>query len=157
MIVVDLGAAPGSWSKYAKKMVGTKGIVYSYDIKKINPINGINFFKENILNMNFIKKITNYIGFNNVQVVISDLSPKISGIASIDIPKSIELAKKVIKICNSILKKKGTCIIKIFQGNGFKKFIKYINPMFKKIKIIKPYSSRTTSKEVYIIAINYNF
>ncbi|WMC18964.1 MAG: RlmE family RNA methyltransferase [Enterobacteriaceae bacterium PSpicST2] len=155
MIVVDLGAAPGSWSKYAKNKIGKNGVVIAYDIKKINPIKGIKYFKENILKNDFIDKITNYIGYNKVDIIMSDLSPNISGISSIDIPKSINLFKSVIKICKNILKFKGICIIKIFQGNNFKYYIKYISLIFKKIKIFKPVSSRIKSKEIYIIAFHF--
>ncbi|WMC20285.1 MAG: RlmE family RNA methyltransferase [Enterobacteriaceae bacterium PSpyr] len=157
MIVVDLGAAPGGWSKYASTKIGKKGYVIAYDIKKINPIKNVICIVENILNINFINKITNYLGYNNVHIVMSDLSPNISGIASIDIPKSINLVKLVIKIIKNILKIGGICIIKIFQGNNYEYYIKYIFNMFKKIKIFKPNSSHSNSKEIYIIAFKFKF
>ncbi|XZR52826.1 MAG: SAM-dependent methyltransferase [Enterobacteriaceae bacterium] len=155
IIVVDLGAAPGGWSKYVKSQIGENGTVIAYDCKKINPINNIKFFKENILKSNFIEKITNYVGFNKVDVIISDLSPNISGISLIDVSKVMDLFLLVIKICKNILKLKGICVIKIFQGYNYEYYIKYISKIFKKIKIFKPNSSRSNSKEIYIIAFNF--
>ncbi|WGS66530.1 RlmE family RNA methyltransferase [Enterobacteriaceae bacterium Cmel17] len=154
-IVVDLGAAPGSWSKYAKSKIGKNGIVIAYDIKKINPIENVKFFKENVLNKNFIRKITDYIGYNKVDVIMSDLSPNISGISIIDMPKATKLFKLVIKICENILKFKGICIMKIFYNSDYNYYIKYISLIFNKVKIFKPNSSYSNSKEVYIIAFKF--
>ncbi|XZR53220.1 MAG: SAM-dependent methyltransferase [Enterobacteriaceae bacterium] len=157
MIIVDLGAAPGSWSKYASKYIGKNGFIIAYDIKKINPIKNVKCFIENVLNNNFIENIKKHIGYNKVNMIMSDLSPNISGISSIDIPKTNNLIKIVIKILKNILKQGGICIIKIFQGYNYEYYIKYISFMFKKIKIFKPISSRLISKEIYILAFKFKY
>ncbi len=118
-------------------------------------INNINFIKGNICNkkiFNLIIKITKKYNINNI---ISDISPNITGIKEIDNPKNKYIIKTILKLCKKKLNINGNLIIKIFLGKIFSNFYKKIKNIFNYIKIQKPQSSNIFSKEIYIIAKGY--
>lgn len=141
--------------QYIKKTIGENGLIIACDILPINSIKNVFFIKEDVCNNIILKKILKYVEKNKVDVVLSDISPNISGISEIDIPKFIYIIKNILNICKIFLKKNGNFVIKIFQGEGLNFYIKKIKFMFKKIKIRKPKASRVNSKEFYIIAKGY--
>ncbi|UNB92382.1 MAG: 23S rRNA (uridine(2552)-2'-O)-methyltransferase [gamma proteobacterium endosymbiont of Trioza apicalis] len=155
MSIIDLGSSPGGWLQYIKKTIGENGLIIACDILPINSIKNVFFIKEDVCNNIILKKILKYVEKNKVDVVLSDISPNISGISEIDIPKFIYIIKNILNICKIFLKKNGNFVIKIFQGEGLNFYIKKIKFMFKKIKIRKPKASRVNSKEFYIIAKGY--
>ncbi|MFI4847440.1 MAG: RlmE family RNA methyltransferase [Candidatus Makana argininalis] len=153
--VLDLGSSPGGWSKYIYNTIGTHGIIISCDIIPMKPISGVYFILGDINNSIVFKKISKKIGNKKIDLILSDISPNISGISTIDIPKFIHLVKLSLFFCKKFLIKGGNYIVKIFQGNGYEKIFKYIKTKFLDVKIIKPKSSKKTSKEVYILSKGY--
>ncbi|WDI78343.1 23S rRNA (uridine(2552)-2'-O)-methyltransferase [Candidatus Purcelliella pentastirinorum] len=155
MIIIDLGSAPGGWSKYAVKKTNIKkSLIISNDILPMKPINGINFIKGDIKRKSIKNKLIKSINKKKVDLLMSDMSPNISGIPSIDIPKSINLIKLATKIAKKILKKEGKMLIKAFQSKELNDYLKYIHTLFKIVKIRKPYASKISSREIYILATN---
>jgi 23S rRNA (uridine2552-2'-O)-methyltransferase len=153
--VVDLGAAPGGWSLVAKELVGERGNVIGIDLLPINKIEGITFLEGDMTEDQSIEKIKQSLNTSVVDVVLSDMSPNISGNYSLDQAKSVFLCEQALKTVNSILKNNGNFICKIFEGEDLKSFIEKIKPMFKSIKKFSPDASRKTSSEVYIIAKSF--
>lgn len=152
--VVDLGAAPGGWSQVALDLVGEEGKVIAVDLQKIKPFRENNFVQitGDFTEKEVIDKIGGEIGWN-ADVILSDASPKLTGIKDIDQFKSIDIAENVLKIADSILKMDGSMIIKVFQGECYEDYLKKVKKEFKVVKTTKPPSSKKDSIEMYIIAI----
>jgi 23S rRNA (uridine2552-2'-O)-methyltransferase len=150
--VVDLGAAPGGWSQVANEFVGENGKIIGIDLEPIAPIDNIDFIQGDITNKDFIKLIKEKLDFGRVDVVISDLSPNISGNYSVDQARSVFLCEKALEITDIILKKGGKFVCKIFEGEDSDIFIKKIKNLFTIVKLYSPNASRKSSSEIYIIS-----
>lgn len=151
--VLDLGAAPGGWSQVALELVGDDGLVLAVDLQRIKKFENENF---HFIQGDFTKKETLALIYdileNKADAIISDASPKLSGIKDIDHLISIELAETVLNIAGEILKPGGNIIIKAFQGEEYKNLLEKTKKMFKLVKTTKPHSSKQKSSEMYIIA-----
>ena len=147
--VVDIGAAPGSWSQYASKIV-KNGKLISIDLKKMDPIvNCIQIqgdFTENNTQVE-IKKILNV----KADVVMSDMAVNTTGIKNLDSIQTGELCKDAMFFAKDILKENGYFISKIFMGETFNEIVTDGKKFFKEVKVFKPKSSRKDSKESFII------
>ncbi len=154
--VIDLGSSPGSWSKFIRKKIGINGKIFSCDIITMKKIKNVIFIKGDICKKKTKKKIINITKNDKINLITSDISPNISGIKEIDYPKFKNIINHIINLCKKKLINKGNLLIKIFLGKNFSYILKKIKNMFKHIKIYKPQSSYTFSKETYIIALNYN-
>ncbi|QCI22826.1 23S rRNA (uridine(2552)-2'-O)-methyltransferase RlmE [Buchnera aphidicola] len=152
MSVIDLGAAPGSWSQYAVNRIGKKGRVIACDILPIRPIEGVNVFQGDFRNKKTLNLMLSSVRNTTFQLVMSDMAPNITGNFSIDMPRIIDLCKLALKISNYLLSKNGIFLLKSFQGEGFNELYKEIKMLFTKIKICKPKTSRTRSREIFILA-----
>ena len=150
--VIDIGAAPGSWSQYAEK-VTKSGRLISIDLKKMEPIgNTVQIqgdFTEQII-QDEIKKHTN----TNVDVVMSDMAVNTTGIKNIDSIQTGELCKEAMFFAKDLLKENGFFISKIFMGGTFNEIVAEGKKYFKEVKVFKPKSSRKDSKESFIICKN---
>jgi len=150
--VIDIGAAPGSWSQYAEK-VTKSGRLISIDLKKMEPIgNSVQIqgdFTEQII-QDEIKKHTN----TNVDVVMSDMAVNTTGIKNIDSIQTGELCKEAMFFAKDLLKNNGFFISKIFMGGTFNEIVAEGKKYFKEVKVFKPKSSRKDSKESFIICRN---
>jgi len=154
-VVVDLGAAPGGWMQVAQKTVGDKGFVLGIDINPIQPFETRNFqtILGDILDPQIIEQINGCLP-RQADVVISDVSPNISGIWEVDNTRQIELAKRSLEIAVSVLKPKGNFFVKVFQGEMTEAFVKKIKQHFAFVKLVKPKASRPKSAELYVLAMN---
>jgi len=159
--VIDLGAAPGGWSQVALEKVGENGMVVGVDLQRIKPIEtqeteiqgtfvGI---KGDFRNKETIEKIAKVLG-RKADVILSDASPKLSGVKDVDQFRSLELGESVLKIAQSLLKPHGGLIMKAFQGEEFENLLLKIKKGFQTVKTTKPPSSRKKSVEMYVIAKN---
>ena len=151
--VVDIGCAPGGWLQVALSEVGDKGKVIGIDIKKIEPLNEAFVIQGNIEDediINSILKISN----SNVDVVLSDLSPNVSGNWDLDHARQIDLTRSALKLTDKILKKGGKVVLKVFQGDMLNELIVEIKKEFKKVILTKPNASRQVSSEIYLICID---
>jgi len=150
--VLDLGAAPGSWSQVAAKIVGKSGQVIASDILSIEEISGVNFLQGDFTEQSVYDELVTLTQGSSIDIVLSDMAPNMSGQLSVDQPKSIYLAELAIDLAVKTLSKNGHFIVKIFQGDGFDDYVKNARKDFKKVSIIKPKASRSRSKEVYLLA-----
>lgn len=151
--VVDIGCAPGGWLQVALSEVGHKGKVIGIDIKKIEPLTEAFVIQGNIEDediINSILKISN----SNVDVVLSDLSPNVSGNWDLDHARQIDLTRSALKLTDKILKKGGKVVLKVFQGDMLNELIVEIKKEFKKVILTKPNASRQVSSEIYLICID---
>jgi 23S rRNA (uridine2552-2'-O)-methyltransferase len=155
MTVVDLGAAPGGWSQYVAKVVGEDGLVIACDILPMDSLAGVSFLQGDFREENVLNELLNKIGGKNVDIVMSDMAPNMSGNDAIDQAKSMYLVELSLDMCHQVLKKNGSFVVKVFMGEGFESFMKDIQNAFKTVKTRKPESSRARSREVYLVATGY--
>ena len=155
-IVIDLGAAPGGWSQVAKEIVGNSGKVVGIDLSLIKPIHGITFLKGDMTKETSIKELIEVIGEKKADVVLSDMSPDISGNYSIDHARSIFLSKQALETAKLVLKPGGNFVCKVFSGEELDEFIKNVKALFKSVKRFSPVASRKSSSEEYIVSKQFN-
>ena len=150
--IVDIGAAPGSWSQYAAKVVKS-GKIISIDLKEMEPIpNTIQIkgdFIDNEIQQEIISKLS-----GNADVVMSDMAVNTTGIKNIDSIQTGELCKESMIFSKNVIKKQGFFISKIFMGGSFNEIVELGKKIFKDVKVFKPKSSRKDSKESFIICKN---
>lgn len=151
-VVVDLGAAPGGWSEYAYKKVGSSGLVVAMDLLDIEPINGVNFLKGDFSDDVIFAELQSMLNNQPVDVVLSDIAPNMSGSKAVDQPKSMYLAELAMDFAVNALSKKGIFLIKLFQGEGFDSYVAEARKHFVQVVIRKPKASRARSREVYLLA-----
>lgn len=152
MTVIDLGAAPGGWSQYVATQMGGKGRIIACDILPMNPMMNIDFLQGDFREPLTLQTLLEWVGKQKVQVVLSDMAPNMSGMPSIDIPRSMYLVELELDMCRNVLASGGSFLVKVFQGEGFDEYLREVRSLFTKVKIRKPDASRTRSREVYIVA-----
>jgi len=153
-VVVDIGCAPGGWLQVALNKVGRKGKVIGVDLKKVEPLDNVFLIQDSIESdgmVNSILKITN----SKVDVVLSDLSPNVSGNWELDHARQIDLTKNAITLSKKITKKNGKLVLKVFQGDMLNELINELKTEFKKVIIAKPTASRQVSSELYLVCMDY--
>ncbi len=153
--VVDLGAAPGGWSQYAVEQLGANGKVIACDILPMDSLAGVDFLQGDFREEAVLNALLDRINGKNVDLVLSDMAPNMSGNLSVDQPGSMYLVELALDMCHQVLKKNGSFAVKVFQGEGSEQFVKEVRNCFKSVKIRKPDSSRARSREVYIVATGY--
>lgn len=156
MKVLDLGAAPGSWSLAAGEYVGEQGLVISCDIQATQthfPHN-IKFFQEDVFNRSeeFEEILSKYAPFH---AIISDMAPTTTGTKFTDQARSFALCLEAFEVAKKYLIVDGSFVCKIFMGPDFQELIKEVKPCFKNIKNFKPTSSRQESKEIFTVGIGF--
>ena len=158
--VVDLGAAPGGWSQWIiqqrrelNKQHATD--IIAVDILPIDPLPDVTLIEGDFREDAILEQILSAIAGEKVDLVISDMSPNITGMKAVDQPRAMFLAELAIDLAYQILKPKGHFLTKIFQGEGFDAYVKALRPRFETIKVRKPKASRPRSREVYLFARNF--
>jgi 23S rRNA (uridine2552-2'-O)-methyltransferase len=154
-IVVDLGAAPGGWSQVAQELVGEHGLVIGVDLSMIQPLENVKFIKGDVTQPDTIDHIKNLMNGKDADVVLSDMSPNISGNYSVDQARSAWLCDSALRIADQLLKQGGHFICKIFEGEDTKDYLEKVKQRFAVVKTFSPEASRKSSSEVYIIAKVY--
>ncbi|MCR3755094.1 MAG: 23S rRNA 2'-O-ribose methyltransferase [Candidatus Westeberhardia cardiocondylae] len=152
MVVIELGSSPGGWSQFILNEIGITGYLVSCDIIEMKVLEGMDFVHGNIYNLKTVNNILGKVKNRKVQVVLSDISPNLSGISIIDISKFTYLIKFLLCTFYDVISSRGKFLIKVFQGEDFEDSLKEISYLFKEVKIRKPKSSRFNSREVYIVA-----
>jgi 23S rRNA (uridine2552-2'-O)-methyltransferase len=141
--VVDLGAAPGSWSQVAAQKVKPAGRVIAIDLLEIAPISGVTIVKGDFRQVPIDER---------ADVVLSDVSPNLSGITNVDQARLLELALAAAELCRKVLKPDGVFVVKAFHGEAFDALIARLKAVFKTVKVVKPPASRGESAETYVVA-----
>ena len=151
MTVVDLGAASGGWSQVAIKLVGHKGRVVASDILPMDGIAGVEIIQGDFTELEVIERIIDALN-GMADLVISDMAPNMSGMASVDQPQSMYLCELALDFAQRALTPGGSLIVKVFHGEGFDAYMKAVRAVFTTVKSLKPKASRPRSKETYIVA-----
>lgn len=156
MTVIDLGAAPGSWSQLAADIVGRHGRVVALDILPMDPLPGVDIVQGDFREEAVLQQLLAVVGEHPVDVVLSDMAPNISGMTSVDLPRAMYLVELALDLCRLVLKPGGDFVVKVFQGPGSDDFVRTLRQSFAKVTIRKPAASRPRSREVYMVARNYS-
>lgn len=151
-VVLDLGAAPGAWSQYARRRVGAGGRVLASDILAMSSLPGVEFLQGDIREDSCLGQLREAVGDAGADVLLSDMAPNLSGIAEIDAPRAMYLAELALDLAQEVLKPGGTALIKVLQGAGFQQLIALARRRFDHVKFLKPQASRTRSPEMYLLA-----
>lgn len=154
-IVLDLGAAPGAWSQYARTKVGKNGRVVASDILPMTELAGVEFVQGDFREAAVFEQILKLLPAAQVDVVLSDMAPNLSGVDVIDQSRAMYLAELALGLAQRVLKPKGHALIKVFQGNGFQELVKSARGKFIRVRLVKPLASRARSPEMYLLAMQY--
>ncbi len=150
-VVVDLGATPGGWSQVAAARVGRGGKVVALDLLPLDPLSGVDFIQGDFREDAVLKQLEDFLQGKPVGLVISDMAPNMSGVASADQARAMHLAELAMEFALLHLKPDGSFLVKVFQGAGFEDFLKLMRSRFAKVASRKPKASRDRSSEVYLL------
>lgn len=150
-IVIDLGAAPGGWSQVVQELVGGTGTVIGVDLAMIKPLPGVEFIQGDIGSEATQRELACLV-HGQVDVVISDMSPDISGNYSVDQARSLWLCEQALAVARKFLKPDGHFVCKLFEGEDTPRLLAQIKAEFRQFKRFSPQASRKSSSEIYIIA-----
>ena len=151
-VVVDLGAAPGAWSQYARRRVGRSGRVIATDILPMEALPGVEFVQGDFRDEEVFQRILALAPDRGVDLLLSDMAPNLSGMDVIDHPRAMYLAELALDLAGRVLKSEGVALIKMFQGSGFQELVADTRKKFAKTKLMKPEASRSRSPELYLLA-----
>ena len=150
-LLVDLGAAPGSWSQVAAARLGSKGRVVAVDLLPMAPLPGVQFIQGDFREQEVLDALMVALGGRKADLVISDLAPNISGIGVSDQARSMYLCELALEFARQCLKPGGSLLVKVFQGAGFTAFLAGMRETFVKVGSRKPEASRGRSSEMYLL------
>jgi 23S rRNA (uridine2552-2'-O)-methyltransferase len=153
--VVDLGAAPGGWTQYAKQRIGSTGKLVALDILPMDPIPGVYILQEDFTEPAALSALDHWLQGKQVDLVISDMAPNISGIAVADQAKATYLAELALDFASRSLRPGGSLLIKTFQGEGFPALRQAMLVQFGKLVSRKPKASRVRSREIYLLGKDF--
>jgi 23S rRNA (uridine2552-2'-O)-methyltransferase len=155
MVVVDLGAAPGGWSQVARAQVGARGLVLALDLLEMEPLPGVTFLQGDFREDAVVAALAAALAGRTVDLVLSDISPNISGIAMSDQARVMHVAELALEFAAKHLKHGGNLLVKVFQGSGFQEFLRQMRTQFKNVVTRKPEASRGRSSELYLLGKGY--
>lgn len=153
MTVVDLGAAPGSWSQVAGQIVGEQGRLIASDILPMDTLDNVTFIQGDFREQEVFDQIMAEVSTGKVDAVLSDMAPNTSGMTAVDQPRMMYLCELAVDFAQAVLGEGGALIMKVFQGEGSSELRADMQTKFSKIKSIKPAASRARSKEMFWVAI----
>jgi 23S rRNA (uridine2552-2'-O)-methyltransferase len=154
-VCLDLGAAPGAWSQYARGRVGARGRVIASDILPMPALAGVEFVQGDFRETEVIGRILALLGDGKADALLSDMAPDLSGVDVIDQPRAMYLAELALEFADRVLKPGGTALIKLFQGSGFEELVRAARGEFGRVKLVKPEASRPRSPEIYLLAMQF--
>lgn len=155
MRVVDLGAAPGGWSQMARARLGERGRVLALDILPMDAIAGVEFLQGDFRDETVLARLEQALGGAGLDLVLSDMAPNMTGVASVDQARAMELAELARDFAQAHLDPGGAFLVKLFQGAGFDDYLKDLRRRYAKITMRKPKASRARSPEVYALATGF--
>ena len=154
-LCLDLGAAPGAWSQYARRKVGHQGRVIATDILEMPGITGVEFIQGDFREEEVFNRILALLPERTVDVLLSDMAPNMSGMDVVDHAKSSYLGELALDMAARVLKPHGHALIKVFQGAGFQELVQAARAKFARVKLQKPAASRARSAEMYLLAMDF--
>jgi 23S rRNA (uridine2552-2'-O)-methyltransferase len=152
MNIIDLGAAPGGWSQFARQLIGKKNKLIALDILPMDTLDGVDFIQGDFREEAVLDQLHAVLGGAPINLVMSDMAPNMSGNKGVDQPRAIYLGELALDTAKTVLTKDGSFLVKLFHGEGFDAFHYEVQRYFAKVVIRKPKASRPRSNEVYILA-----
>jgi 23S rRNA (uridine2552-2'-O)-methyltransferase len=153
--IVDLGAAPGSWSEYVVEKVGERGRVIALDVLPMDTLAGVEFIQGDFQDEAVLAALLQALGDERADLVISDMAPNMSGMDAIDIPRAMYLVELAHELAKQVLRRSGVFLCKLFQGEGSDAWLKTLRTDFGSVVTKKPKASRSRSREVYVVARDF--
>ena len=151
MVVVDLGAAPGGWSQVAAAKAGAGGRVIALDLLPMEALRNVTFLQGDFREDAVVQALERELAGRPIDLVLSDMSPNISGIALSDQARAMHLAELALEFAAKHLKPGGSLLVKVFQGSGFQEFLREMRSRFTHVVTRKPEASRGRSNELYLL------
>ena len=148
--VVDLGAAPGSWSQVLAQRVGRTGKVVALDLLEVAPLPGVTFIRGDFREEDVLKRLEAALEGRKVDLVVSDMAPNITGVRATDQARSIHLCELALDFARTHLNPRGAFVVKAFQGSGYPEFLTQMRRIFVTVASKKPQASRGESREMYL-------
>lgn len=148
---VELCSSPGGWTQVLLELSHTIQVI-AVDLTPMIPLEGAIFIQGDILDPDVIEQITHTAG-GPVDLVLSDCSPKVSGNWDLDVARQLALAESTLEIGLKLLRGNGKVLAKVFQGRGFQAFLQTARNMYRSVRLVKPLASRSTSAEIYLLAM----
>jgi 23S rRNA (uridine2552-2'-O)-methyltransferase len=152
MSVLDLGSAPGGWSQVAGVLVGDRGRVLASDILPMDHLPNVTFIQGDFTEQETYDQLMQALSGRRLDVVISDMSPNMSGLTAVDQPRAMYLVELATDLALRALSPGGAMLTKVFQGEGFEEWFRQIRERFERVMTRKPSASRPRSREVYVVA-----
>ena len=157
MVVVDLGAAPGSWTQVVRKRLARvdgrlAGRIIALDILPMDPLPDVEFIQGDFHDEEVERQLVDLLAGAPIDVVLSDMAPNLSGIASADAARSVHLGELAADFAAKYLQPNGAFLVKAFQGSGYSQYVERLKRVFRSITVRKPAASRDTSAEIYLLA-----
>lgn len=150
-VVVDLGAAPGSWCQVAVKRCGPKARIFALDLLPMEAVAGVDFLLGDFTEGAVLAALEARLGGAGVDVVLSDMAPNLSGVATVDQARSVHLCELALDFAQRHLEPGGQFLVKVFQGEGFMEYRRRMEAVFASVQVRKPKASRDRSAEVYLL------
>lgn len=165
-LVVDLGSTPGAWSQYVRRKMSPKtatsggaaagalnGTIIALDILPMEPVEGVVFLQGDFREQDVLQRLTDQLQGRQADVVVSDMAPNLSGIASADAARIESLVELAIEFAQNHMKPQGALVAKVFHGNVYEPLVKRFKEHFLVVKRIKPKASRDKSSETFLVGI----
>jgi 23S rRNA (uridine2552-2'-O)-methyltransferase len=152
MTVVDLGAAPGGWSQLLRSRLGGDERIIALDVLPMQGIGGVTFIQGDFREEVVLQQLEASLVGRNVDLVLSDMAPNMSGVAVADQARMMHLAELALAFATDWLSREGTFVVKLFQGAGFDDYVRDLRAAFRRVTMRKPKASRARSSEVYALA-----
>lgn len=165
-VVVDLGATPGAWSQYLRRKFAPKeagqggaavgqlnGTIIALDLLDFEPIEGVQFIQGDFQEDAVLAQLEAALAGRPVDVVVSDMAPNLSGIASTDAARISNLIELAVDFAGKHLKPEGALVAKVFHGSGYNELVLLFRAQFKTVKVVKPKASRERSSETFLVGI----
>lgn len=160
-LVVDLGSAPGAWSQYVRRRLSPSGAavgeldgaIIALDILPMEPVEGVTFLQGDFRTPEVLDQLQQLVAGRSVDLVISDMAPNLSGIASSDAARIAHLVELAVEFAQAHLKPDGVLVVKLFHGSGYSELVQLFKKTFKVVKPVKPKASRDKSSETFLVGI----
>lgn len=159
--VVDLGSAPGAWSQYVRRKLSPQGAavgaldgtIIAIDLLPMEPIEGVQFLQGDFRDADMLSQLESLVGGRPLDVVVSDMAPNLSGVATVDAARVAHLIELAVEFAKQHLKPDGSLVVKVFHGSGYSQLVQLFKETFRTVKPIKPKASRDRSAETFLVGL----
>jgi 23S rRNA (uridine2552-2'-O)-methyltransferase len=160
-VVVDLGSAPGAWSQYVRRRLSPEGAavgalngaIIAIDLLPMEPIEGVQFLQGDFREDEVLTRLEALVAGRQVDTVVSDMAPNLSGVASVDAARISLLIELAVDFARLHLKPEGALVVKVFHGGGYSQLVQLFKDTFRVVKPLKPKASRDRSSETFLVGI----